>query len=129
MARSHFSSQALVLIVISIAINMIGGQLASMVKLPIFLDSIGTLISAVLLGPVIGMLLNTDQFTLGIADRPDRRRICTRRDGHRPGRRLAGASGLVSHPAKSRCQRRDYYACGNGRRCTAAYCAVRRCHR
>ena len=49
MARRHFSSQALVLIVISIAINMIGGQLASMVKLPIFLDSIGTLISAVLL--------------------------------------------------------------------------------
>ena len=35
MARRHFSSQALVLIVISIAINMIGGQLASMVKLPI----------------------------------------------------------------------------------------------
>ena len=30
MARRHFSSQALVLIVISIAINMIGGQLASM---------------------------------------------------------------------------------------------------
>lgn len=29
MARRHFSSQALVLIVISIAINMIGGQLAS----------------------------------------------------------------------------------------------------
>ena len=56
MARRHFSSQALVLIVISIAINMIGGQLASMVKLPIFLDSIGTLISAVLLGPVIGVL-------------------------------------------------------------------------
>ncbi len=27
MARRHFSSQALVLIVISIAINMIGGQL------------------------------------------------------------------------------------------------------
>ena len=45
MARRHFSSQALVLIVISIAINMIGGQLASIVKLPIFLDSIGTLIA------------------------------------------------------------------------------------
>ena len=43
MASRHFSSQALVLIVISIAINMIGGQLASMVKLPIFLDSVGTL--------------------------------------------------------------------------------------
>lgn len=130
MARRHFSSQALVLIVISIAINMIGGQLASMVKLPIFLDSIGTLISAVLLGPVIGMLTGLlTNFTLGFADRPDRRRICARRDGHRSGRRLAGASGLVSHPAKSRCQRRDYYASSNGRRCTAAYCAVRRRHR
>ncbi|MDI8993017.1 hypothetical protein MJI20_28495, partial [Salmonella enterica subsp. enterica serovar Anatum] len=42
-------SQSLVLIVIASAINMIGGQLISMLKLPIFLDSIGTLISAVLL--------------------------------------------------------------------------------
>lgn len=56
MARRPFSSQSLVLIVIAIAINMIGGQLISMLKLPIFLDSIGTLISAVLLGPFIGML-------------------------------------------------------------------------
>ncbi|WNP35357.1 ECF transporter S component [Enterobacter kobei] len=56
MARRQLSSQTLVLIVISVAINMIGGQLISMLKLPIFLDSIGTLLSAVLLGPVIGML-------------------------------------------------------------------------
>ena len=102
MARRHFSSQALVLIVISIAINMIGGQLASMVKLPIFLDSIGTLISAVLLGPVIGMLTGLlTNLLWGLLTDPIR--ICARRDGHRPGRRLAGASGLVSHPAKSRC--------------------------
>ena len=99
MARRHFSSQALVLIVISIAINMIGGQLASMVKLPIFLDSIGTLISAVLLGPVIGMLTGLlTNLLWGLLTDP-----IARRDGHRPGRRLAGASGLVSHPAKSRC--------------------------
>ncbi|WP_318375652.1 ECF transporter S component [Enterobacter sp.] len=56
MARRPLSSQTLVLIVISVAINMIGGQLISMLKLPIFLDSIGTLLSAVLLGPVVGML-------------------------------------------------------------------------
>ena len=56
MARRQFTSQSLVLIAIAVAINMIGGQLISMLKLPIFLDSIGTLISAVLLGPVIGML-------------------------------------------------------------------------
>lgn len=57
MAQRQFSSQTLALIVISIAINMIGGQLISMLKLPIFLDSIGTLIGAVLLGPVVGMLI------------------------------------------------------------------------
>jgi len=56
MAHRSFSSQALALIVISIAINMIGGQLISLLKLPIFLDSIGTIISAVLLGPVVGMI-------------------------------------------------------------------------
>jgi len=56
MAQRQFSSQSLALIVIAVAINMIGGQLISMLKLPVFLDSIGTLISAVLLGPLIGML-------------------------------------------------------------------------
>ena len=33
MARRQFSSQSLVLIVIAIAINMVGGQLISMLKL------------------------------------------------------------------------------------------------
>ncbi|MFV0575274.1 MAG: ECF transporter S component [Vibrio sp.] len=56
MTSKKLSSQMLVLIVISIAINMIGGQLVSMLKLPIFLDSIGTILSAVLGGPVIGLL-------------------------------------------------------------------------
>lgn len=45
------SSRTLTLIVFSIAINMIGGQLSSMLKLPIFLDSIGTLICTLLAGP------------------------------------------------------------------------------
>ena len=36
MARRQFSSQSLALIVIAIAINMVGGQLISMLKLPIF---------------------------------------------------------------------------------------------
>ncbi len=90
------------LIVISIAINMIGGQLASMVKLPIFLDSIGTLISAVLLGPVIGMLTGLlTNLLWGLLTDPIAAAFAHRRDGRRPaGRRLAGASGLVSHPAQ-----------------------------
>ncbi|MEQ4795014.1 ECF transporter S component, partial [Klebsiella variicola subsp. variicola] len=51
----HISSRTLVLIVVSIAINMIGGQITSMVKLPIFLDSIGTLICALLGGPWVAL--------------------------------------------------------------------------
>lgn len=129
MARRHFSSQALVLIVISIAINMIGGQLASMVKLPIFLDSIGTLISAVLLGPVIGMLTGLlTNLLWGLLTDPIAAAFAP----------VAMVIGLVAGwlaravgfaPCQSRCQRRDYYASSNGRRCTAAYCAVRRRHR
>ncbi|EEB46096.1 hypothetical protein PROVALCAL_01939 [Providencia alcalifaciens DSM 30120] len=45
------SSRTLALIVFSIAINMVVGQLSSMLKLPIFLDSIGTIICALLAGP------------------------------------------------------------------------------
>lgn len=56
MRSSYLSSQTLVLIVISIAINMVGGQLASMLKLPIFLDSIGTILSAALAGPWVGLI-------------------------------------------------------------------------
>lgn len=49
------SSRTLALIVFSIAINMIGGQLSSMLKLPIFLDSIGTIICALLAGPWVAL--------------------------------------------------------------------------
>lgn len=48
---SFVSSRTLTLIVFSIAINMVVGQLSSILKLPIFLDSIGTLICALLAGP------------------------------------------------------------------------------
>jgi len=53
--KSQLSSRTLVLIVISIAINIIGGQISSIVKLPIFLDSIGTIISALLAGPWVAL--------------------------------------------------------------------------
>lgn len=51
MASNAISSRTLVLIVMSIAVNMIGGQLISMLKLPIFFDSIGTMLCALLAGP------------------------------------------------------------------------------
>ena len=49
-------NKVLALAAICIAINMGLGQLASSVKLPIFLDSIGTVLAAVLMGPWVGAL-------------------------------------------------------------------------
>ncbi len=43
-------------IVIGIGINIVGGTLASAIKIPLFLDTIGTMLVAVLLGPWIGAL-------------------------------------------------------------------------
>lgn len=44
------------LIPVGIGVNIIGGLLAQTLKLPIFLDSIGTMLTAVILGPWIGAL-------------------------------------------------------------------------
>lgn len=51
-----FSTRNLVLVAIGIALNIALGQAASFLKLPIFLDSIGTVLAGVLCGPVIGGL-------------------------------------------------------------------------
>src|SRR5690606_28121108 len=45
------------LIPIGIAINLIGGQLALLLKLPIFLDSIRTITVGALCGPIPGMIV------------------------------------------------------------------------
>ena len=53
--KRQFSSRSLVLIVICVAINMIAGQMISMLILPLFLDSIGTVLCAVLAGPWVAL--------------------------------------------------------------------------
>ncbi|TNI82733.1 ECF transporter S component [Aeromonas veronii] len=62
MSVSKVSSYNLAFMVICIAINMVAGQAASMLKLPIFLDSIGTVLCAILAGPwmavATGLLTN-----------------------------------------------------------------------
>ena len=50
-----FSTRTLTLMSAGIAINMVLGQLASMLKLPVFLDSIGTLLVALPAGPLAAM--------------------------------------------------------------------------
>ena len=54
--KQIFATRMLVLMSACIAINMILGQLASMLKLPIFLDSIGTILAALLGGPWVALL-------------------------------------------------------------------------
>ena len=54
--RLHFklSTASIVLIPIAIGINYLGKYIAGLLRLPLWLDSIGTVLSGMLAGPVIG---------------------------------------------------------------------------
>lgn len=55
-SKKFFSTMTLALMAVAIVINMVLGQIASMLKLPIFLDSIGTVLVGILAGPWAGGL-------------------------------------------------------------------------
>ncbi|WP_342429717.1 ECF transporter S component [Neobacillus sp. FSL H8-0543] len=52
----RFSTAALVMIPAAVGINYIGKLFAGLLKLPLWLDSIGTVLASMLAGPVIGAL-------------------------------------------------------------------------
>lgn len=52
--KAEFSTKALVLIPICVGINLVGGSIAAALKLPVFLDMIGLIIAAALVGPWVG---------------------------------------------------------------------------
>ncbi|KMZ54209.1 hypothetical protein [Dorea sp. D27] len=52
-----FSKLTIFLIPIGIAVNVVGGQLAVLLKLPVFLDSIGTFVVGALCGGIPGALV------------------------------------------------------------------------
>lgn len=52
-----FNKLTIFLIPIGIAVNVVGGQLAVLLKLPVFLDSIGTIVVGALCGPIPGVLV------------------------------------------------------------------------
>lgn len=60
--KAQFSTKSLVLIPIAVGINLIGGTLCSTLKLPLFMDMIGTILAACLAGPwvaaLVGLLTN-----------------------------------------------------------------------
>lgn len=45
-------------VALAVVINIIGGQIALMLRLPIYLDSIGTIFVGAVLGPIYGMIPN-----------------------------------------------------------------------
>lgn len=53
---SIISVRKMCVVALAIVLNVIGGQIALMLHLPIYLDSIGTIMIAMLYGPVYGML-------------------------------------------------------------------------
>lgn len=52
----RFSTAALVLIPAAVGINYIGKLFAGLLKLPLWLDSIGTILASMLAGPIIGAI-------------------------------------------------------------------------
>jgi hypothetical protein len=54
--RGGLNSTALALIPLAIAINIAIGQLVTVLKLPVYLDSIGTVLVGALIGPWVGLL-------------------------------------------------------------------------
>lgn len=56
MMKRRMTSRTLCLIALCVVVNIVGGQLALLLRLPIYLDSIGTVLCAALFGAWYGML-------------------------------------------------------------------------
>lgn len=54
--KSKFTTYHICMIALAIVINIVGGQIALLLRLPIYLDSIGTIFIAAVCGPFYGML-------------------------------------------------------------------------
>ncbi|MHB8778045.1 MAG: ECF transporter S component [Anaerolineales bacterium] len=70
--KNNFNTQTWVLIPIAIGINIAMGQIVVLLKLPVYLDSIGTVLVAVLCGPWAGALTGAlSNIVWGIAIDPN----------------------------------------------------------
>lgn len=54
--KYDFSLIAILLIPIGVAINFVGAQIVNLLKLPVYLDTIGTALAAMIAGPWVGMV-------------------------------------------------------------------------
>jgi len=68
---ARFDSRTLTLMIFGIVINFVGGKLIAALKLPLYLDSIGTVLTGVLAGPIPGALTGVlNNLLLGVLDSP-----------------------------------------------------------
>ena len=54
--KSRFSTSLLVLIALSIVLNIVGGEVIARLRLPVYGDSVGTVLAGALGGPIVGAL-------------------------------------------------------------------------
>lgn len=54
--KHDFSSLALLLIPVGVSLNVVGYQLSTILKLPVFIDQIGTIMVSMIAGPWVGLL-------------------------------------------------------------------------
>lgn len=67
--KNDFTMIAMLIIPVAVAVNFVGGQLAHTLKLPMYLDTIGTIFGGMLCGPWIGALIGlVTNIFLGIAN-------------------------------------------------------------
>jgi energy-coupling factor transport system substrate-specific component len=69
--RTEFSTPVLALIPAAVGINYLGQTLAQVLKLPLWLDSIGTFLAALLAGPIVGAIVGAiNNILYGITQNP-----------------------------------------------------------
>ena len=67
--KDDFSMLALLLIPIAVAVNVVGGQLATRLMLPFYLDTMGTILAGMLCGPWVGAVVGlVTNLIIGITD-------------------------------------------------------------
>ena len=54
--KIQLTTTAVCFLALAAALNLVGGFIALSLRLPIYLDSIGTMLAAALLGPLCGMI-------------------------------------------------------------------------
>lgn len=54
--RNDFTTEAWVLIPIGVGINVVGGTIIQTLRIPLFMDTIGTILVAILAGPFVGVV-------------------------------------------------------------------------